>query len=766
MKTIFRITTAELRYLFCSPVAWLILIIFAIQTGMEFADTFEKQVQGKTMGYDLWSVTSGIFTGWLGIFPKFLPNLYLYIPLLTMGLMSREYSSGSIKLLFSSPITDSQIILGKYCSVLIYNLALIAPLLIIATFCGATIKHVNMSLILTGILGFYLLISAYGAIGLFMSSITSYQVVAAVGTLVVLAVLNYIGEVGQAYDFIRDITYWLSISGRAYQFIMGMICSEDVLYFLIVIILFISLSILKLRAGHKKDTFAKTWGTYALVICAALFVGYLSSLPSLKFYYDATATKSNTLTQESQDIMKQMDGDLKITTYVNLLDDNYHYGMPYSRKEDHKRFEQYIRFKPEMEMDYVYYWDESTNSRADERFEGLTLEEKAKKMCNIIAAHYNMFMTPEQIKEKIDLSAEGNRFLRIIERGNGQKTILRLYEDNEKHPSEKEISAALKRFLVKSPKVAFITGHDMRNISNTGDRDFNRFAQDMYFRYSLTNQGFDIITRSLSQGDIPEDIDIIVMADMKSPLNSTEMEHLQRYIDRGGNLFILGDVRRQEAMNPIVQKFGITYQPGILVNKHKDDSDSPTLVIGRITEEAAANFKPYFRPRMFGYVVTMPGTTGLSYDPSKWYAMIPVITTDDTYWNEQQTTDFVDDVPAYNPEKGEVQQSYPTIVALHRQVNGKEQRVVITGDADCISNGELGRSHGGHSSSNFTVITGTFRWLSYDEYPLDTERKRPMDNDINITKPVFKWAKFGFYAGIPLILAAIGITIRVRRKRN
>lgn len=766
MKTIFRITIAELRFLFCSPVAWLILIIFAIQTGMEFADAFERQVQGKAMGYDLWSVTSSIFCGWMGIFPKFLPNLYLYIPLLTMGLMSREYSSGSIKLLFSSPVTDRQIILGKYCSVLIYNLTLITPLLIIAAFCGATVKDVDMSLIMTGILGFYLLISAYGAIGLFMSSITSYQVVAAVGTLVVLAILNYIGEVGQGYDFIRDITYWLSISGRAYQFITGLICSEDVLYFLIVIILFITLSILKLRAGHKKEPLAKTWGTYSLVVVAALLLGYLSSLPSLKFYYDATETKSNTLTQVSQDIMNQMDGDLKITTYVNLLDDNYYYGMPHGRKDDYKRFEQYIRFKPEIKMDYVYYWDESTNSRADERFEGLSLEEKAKKMCNIIAANYNRFMTPEQMKEKIDLTSEGHRFLRIIERANGQKAILRLYDDNQKHPSETEISAALKRFIVKSPKVAFITGHGMRNIANTGDRDFNRFAQDIYFRYSLTNQGFDIETRSLAEGDIPEDIDIIVMADMKSPLSREEMERLDRYIDRGGNLFILGDVRRQEAMNPIVKKFGITFQPGILVDKHEDASDSPSLIVGRITEEAAANFKPYARPRMFGYVVTMPGTVGLSYDPSQGYEMIPIIATDNTCWNELQITDFVDDVPEFDPQKGEVRKSYPTAVALQRQVNGKEQRIVVTGDADCISNGELGRSHGGHNSTNFTLITGTFRWLSYDEYPLDAERRFPTDNDINVTKPMFKWVKFGFYAGIPLILTVIGITIRVRRKRN
>ena len=110
MKTTYRIAIAELRSLFCSPVAWLILVIFAVQVGVAFGNAFDRQVQGQALGYTLWDVTASIFTGWMGIFPGFLRNLYLYIPLLTMGLMSREYSSGSIKLLFSSPVTDSQII--------------------------------------------------------------------------------------------------------------------------------------------------------------------------------------------------------------------------------------------------------------------------------------------------------------------------------------------------------------------------------------------------------------------------------------------------------------------------------------------------------------------------------------------------------------------------------------------------------------------------------------------------------------------------------
>ena len=313
MKTTIRIALAELRSLFCSPIAWLILVIFAFQSGLAFSDAIGRQIQSQAMGYGLWGATSGMFTGWMGIFPGLLGNLYLYIPLLTMGLMSREYSSGSIKLLYSSPVTNTQIILGKYLSMLVYALLLIAVLLLFLVFCALTVEHFDYPFAFTGLLGILLLTCAYAAIGLFMSTLTAYQVVAAVGTLTLLALLNYIGNVGQDIAFVRDITYWLSLSGRSDSLIEGMICSQDVLYFFIVIVLFLVLSILKLKFARTSVKPAVKWMQYTLTVCVALLVGYTTTRPKLMGYYDATATKANTLTPESQEVMKQLTGGLTTT---------------------------------------------------------------------------------------------------------------------------------------------------------------------------------------------------------------------------------------------------------------------------------------------------------------------------------------------------------------------------------------------------------------------------------------------------------------------
>lgn len=92
-----------------------------------------------------------------------------------------------------------------------------------------------------------------------------------------------------------------------------MICSEDILYFIIVISLFIILSIMRLQSARKRKSKAVTFARYFAIIGGALFIGYLTSLPVSKFYYDATALKKNTLTPGSQEVVEKLEGGLTIT---------------------------------------------------------------------------------------------------------------------------------------------------------------------------------------------------------------------------------------------------------------------------------------------------------------------------------------------------------------------------------------------------------------------------------------------------------------------
>ena len=234
MRKIYEVAKTVLQTLFYSPIAWLIIIVFIFQMSLLFTGALDLRVTQMLLGYRTPMLTQAIFANPAGGLLFGVQNyLYLYIPLLTMGLMSRELSSGSINLLYSSPITNTQIILGKYLSMVVYALLLICIIGIYVGFGCCVIENVEWCWLLTALLGLFLLICTYAAIGLFMSSLTSYQVVAAIGTLVILAALNYIKEMWQDIEFVRDITYWFSMSGRSVSFLYGLIGSEDVIYFLI-----------------------------------------------------------------------------------------------------------------------------------------------------------------------------------------------------------------------------------------------------------------------------------------------------------------------------------------------------------------------------------------------------------------------------------------------------------------------------------------------------------------------------------------------------
>lgn len=772
MKQAVRIARTELQLLFFSPIAWLILIVFTIQASIVFTDALEGVVNIKELGYKLNGITLDLYTDpWRGFYSKLLGYLYFYIPLLTMGMMSRELSSGSIKLLYSSPVSDSQIIFGKFMSIVAYAGIMTFIVFIFTLYGASVVDKFDFPATLPGLLGIFLLICAYGAVGLFMSSLTSYQVVAAMGTFAIFAVLNYTSQLWQDVPFVRDIMFWLSMSGRANEFIGGIIGSEDLIYFVTVIGLFLGLSIFRFKTIRQKTRQYVAIGRYLLVVGGALIIGYLSSRPVLMHYYDATRTKLRTLTKASQEIVSKAEGGLTITTYSNALDEDrlLWMGMPRAELDDMRRFREYLRFKPEIKMNYVRYYAKGKNEQSlSQRYSDLNDKQRMGKIAQTYGVDSTLFLPVDEIGGiKETLSAEQFRFVKVLKRDSGQQSVLRVFDDPMLFPSEAEISAAIKRLVTALPKVGFVEGHGERNCIKEGDRDYNKFARENTFRYSLINQGFDFEQLTLDKA-IPEHISILVIADMKTSMPSAHMAHLEQYIARGGNLLIAAEPKRQETMNPVTQLFGVQLMEGRLVKPNKDFQAD--LLFARATKEAAELAALFASVRNNGQVISMPTVVGLQYTDAatRGFTAKPLLVTDSSgAWNELETIDFVDDTVILNIAAGEKEDAHiATAVALSRTVDGKEQKVIIIGDADCISNGELSRFRKDIPSANFAVIAGSFNWLSNYDAPVDVRRPPFTDNDIHIGKKGFKMSKIAFTGVIPALMVFGYLVIWLRRRRQ
>lgn len=763
MKTTFKIAKTELQVLFYSPVAWLILTIFTFQIGLLFTNNFDGLVRVQSMNIDLVNATQSLFSSaWGGIFPKVQSYLYLYMPLVTMSIMSREYSSGSIKLLYSSPISNSQIILGKYLALLLFGLVLTLTIGVFVLFTSTTLVNADIYPMLVGLLGLFLLLSAYSAVGLFMSSLTSYNIVAAIGTLCIFAAMNFARGLWQDIPFVREVTYWLAINGRTDTFIAGLVTTEDFFYFLLVDILFISFSIFRLQAVRKTQSTAIhlfKFGGMVMIVCV---LGYLTTLPALKGYYDSTYQKRNTLTPSSQAIMAQLDGSFKITTYVNMLDANNFIGLPSSYKDDVSRFEKYIRFKPETKMEYVYYYHDTENPVLDRQFPTLNPEERLDTLRKFNKWKFDI-LPYSAIEDQVDLSGEDYRFVRVLERENGRKTFLRVYNDMVRVPTESEISAAIKRLVVDQlPIVGFVTGHGERDSRSSQDRGYKTITQEKTFRYSMINQGFDFKEVDLSQ-PIPQDINILIIAEPRQPYGEIELAHLNQYIESGRNMLLAGEPEQAEIFNKIAKPLGVALEPGILVKNQ--EALQPDLLALKPTS-AGVDFSFYLAPMIRREeVITMPGTAGIAIDDSSPFDATVLFATDSVgTWNEIESNNFIDAKPVLRKEANEREGKHPTVVALSRQLGGREQKILVTGDADWISNSELFAQRNQISAANFSLVSTAFYWLSDGEVPVDMRLPDPIDTALRIGESSWTYFNILFKIIIPLSMLGIGIIIWIRRR--
>lgn len=174
--------------------------------------------------------------------------LMFLIPALTMRTLAEEESAGTLQWLFTQPIKISGIVLGKFLPVLTVLLfALVPTLLFIYTLNQFIIdeQSLDYGTLFSGYLGLFLLGSSFAAIGVFTSSITKNQVAAYVSAILLCFALFYAFESLASYNLLGSADYYLQKLGMFVHFqqlLKGIIDTRDLIYFLVINILFLTLT--------------------------------------------------------------------------------------------------------------------------------------------------------------------------------------------------------------------------------------------------------------------------------------------------------------------------------------------------------------------------------------------------------------------------------------------------------------------------------------------------------------------------------------------
>jgi ABC-2 type transport system permease protein len=247
---IFTIAARELRSLFVSPLAWSILAVVQLILAYMFLSQLDlfMSVQSKLVGVaGAPGATEVIAAPLLG---NSAVVLLLVVPMLTMRLVSEERRSQTLSLLFSAPLSMTEIVLGKFLGVMGFLLVTVLLILLmpLSLLMGGGI---DLGMLAAGVLGLVLLLAGFAAVGLFMSTLTEQPTIAAVssfGVLLLLWIIDWAGSnnAGQA----SELFAYLSLLRHFQSLLKGVFDSTDVIYYLLFVILFLVLSIRRLDADR------------------------------------------------------------------------------------------------------------------------------------------------------------------------------------------------------------------------------------------------------------------------------------------------------------------------------------------------------------------------------------------------------------------------------------------------------------------------------------------------------------------------------------
>ncbi len=227
------IAQKELRAYFVSPIAYVLLVFFALLFGFFYASSINFVVQMSMGQFGLGGPQIVNINEFMirPLFGNTAVILLFLLPMLTMRSYAEEKRSGTMELLLTSPLTDLQIILGKF----------LGAMALYALMLSLTLIHIGVLFwygepewrpVLTGYLGLLLMGGSFISIGLAISSMTKNQIVAGVSTFAVLLLLWIINWMGDASGTTtQSVLAYLSILEHFDDFSKGVIDTTHLTYY-------------------------------------------------------------------------------------------------------------------------------------------------------------------------------------------------------------------------------------------------------------------------------------------------------------------------------------------------------------------------------------------------------------------------------------------------------------------------------------------------------------------------------------------------------
>jgi ABC-2 type transport system permease protein len=309
MYAIFR---KEITGFFSSLTGYVVIIVFLLVNSM-----FMWVLPGE------WNVFD---SGYAGLDTLFIlsPWIFMFlVPAVTMRMIAEEKRLGTIELIFSRPISESEIVYGKYlASVALVLIALLPGFIYYISVyqLGATPGNLDIGGTIGAFIGLFFLAAVYTSAGILASSLTDNQVIAFIIAVAVCFIM-FIGFDSFAYlpglKKVDEIVIRLGINEHYKSISRGVIDIRDIAYFLAVIAIFNEITVFKLQS-HKwniKKLEAKNW--IRLIVSFSVIIIVSSAFSLIRLRADLTEDNRYTLSAPTKNILAAIRNDIYIQVYLD-----------------------------------------------------------------------------------------------------------------------------------------------------------------------------------------------------------------------------------------------------------------------------------------------------------------------------------------------------------------------------------------------------------------------------------------------------------------
>ena len=439
-----------------------------------------------------------------------------------------------------------------------------------------------------------------------------------------------------------------------------------------------------------------------LLLGAAFALGYLATHYSIQ--HDITHNASNSLEPSSAEVLEQLAGPVNVTVYATGHDAR----LGDIRKIIRDFLSLYQRYKPDINLVFIDPEKEAGKARA----------------------------------AGVQLNGE-----MVVEYAGRSEPLTLINE-------QAFTSALLRLAHSRDQTVMYLDGHGERKLDGIANHDLGN-----PFGAKLRQNGFRINSLNLALAqEVPGNISVLVITQPQLDLMPGEVDKLLRYVERGGNLLWLVDAEPLRGLERLAEKLDLLLPPGIVIDPNASEMNAPA------TWSLGASYPPHAVTRNFNLITAFPEARSITWNENPEWEHHMLVEVAARGWGSRYPAKEKprdENLLSGHPFDKQHHTPGPSViaVAMQRNINDREQRIVVVGNGACLSNSFAG--NGGNVDLGVNMVN----WLASEEHLIAVQPRAAKDSSLVLGKTQLTVISVGFLLVVPLLLAGVGLHIWWKRRR-